>query len=233
MTPPPPPDQNAVVLVIDGKGSRLATSPAPGAGYARSRFSLTAEDDGLVRVVIRSEDTGESADRRRARFHGSRDPQRFARWLQEQFPGAQLVGEPKMQLVPGRDPTIMEIEGTVARTALQSGGGIKTYPGLLAWGANMVPGGERHGPLTMTVRPDLEWTLEVELGRPPKDLPETVMISTDFGELRIEAEAEKSGYRIQGSLHLVPGLVEAGEVAELRDFLVAVERHLDRRLESP
>jgi hypothetical protein len=97
----------------------------------------------------------------------------------------------------------------------------------------MVPGGERHGPLMITVRPDLEWTLEVELGRPPNDLPEEVTMSTNFGELRIEARAEKSGYRIQGSLRLVPGLVEAGEVAELRDFLVAVERHLNRRLESP
>jgi transglutaminase-like putative cysteine protease len=233
MNPPPPPDQNAVVLVIEGKQSRLATSPAPGAGVARSRFSLTPENDGRVRVVIRSEDTGEPADRRRARFHGSRDPQRFARWLQEQFPGAQLVGEPKLQLVPGRDPTIVEIEGTVARSALQSAGGIKTYPGLLAWGANMVPGGERHGPLMVTVRPDLEWTLEVELGRPPKDLPEAVTMTTDFGELRVEAKAEKSGYRVQGSLRLVPGLVEASEVAKLREFLVAVERHLDRRLESP
>jgi hypothetical protein len=226
-------DQGAVVLVVDGKQSRLATSPVLGAGVARSRYSLEAADTGQVAITIRAEDTGEAADRRRVRLAGTRDPQRFARWLQEQFPGAQLVGEPKLKVLPSRDPTIIEIEGTVARSALQSSGGIRTFPGRLVWGANMVPGGDRYGPLVVEGHSDLEWEVEVELGRPPKNLPEAVDLSTRFGELRIEITAAGSGYGVKGFLHIEPGLVEAGDVAALREFLVTVERHFDRRLESP
>jgi hypothetical protein len=231
--PPPPMDQGALVLVIDGPQSGPRVSPSPGAGRSTSRFILSPGAGSEVAITIESRDTGEAADIRRARFAGSRDPQLFARWLQEQFPGAQLAGEPRLQLAPGRDPTVVEIDGTVPRSALASSGGIRTYPGTLEWAARMVPGGERHGPLKIGVRPELEWTLEVDLGRPPKSLPEEVDLDTAFGALHITSTAESSGYRIEGSLRFEPGLIAADNVDELRQFLVTVERHLGRRLEAP
>jgi len=97
----------------------------------------------------------------------------------------------------------------------------------------MMPGGERHGPLMVEVRPDLEWSVEVELGRPPADLPGAVDMETPFGSLRIAIRAASKGYRVDGFLHIEPGLVEAERVVDLREFLIAVERHLGRRLESP
>jgi len=231
--PPPTVDQNAVVLVVDGPQSRLQITQAVGGGLARSRFAISLGDDDAVELEIRTDDSGEAADLRRVRFAGSRETQRVSRWLQELFPGAQLTGKPNLQLIPGRDPTIMEIEGTVARSALASSGGIRVFPGGLEWAASMVPGGARHGPLMVAVRPDLEWTLEVDLGRPPDSLPEAVDLDTEFGLLRVEIHTRAQGYRIEGFLHLEPGLVEAGQVVDLREFLVAVERHLERRLESP
>ncbi|MCU0233106.1 MAG: DUF3857 and transglutaminase domain-containing protein [Thermoanaerobaculales bacterium] len=233
LVPPPGPDQNAVVLVVDGPGSRLATSPAVGVGLTRVRYQLSRRDGDGLSITVRSDDTGDGADLRRARFAGSRDPQRFARWLQEQFPGAQLEGEPKLQVIPGRDPTIVELRGSLPRTALASGGGVRTYPGRLQWSASSVPGGSRHGPLIVAAQPDLEWALEVELGRPPRELPPPVELATDFGSLRVELAASDSGYRVSGALRLRPGLVAAADVAAFRDFLLAVERHLERRLETP
>ena len=86
-----------------------------------------------------------------------------------------LTKQRKIRHVRGRakfsSPTVVEIEGTIARSALASGGGIRTYPGNLEWAARMVPGGTRYGPLKVAVRPDLEWSLEVDLGRPPKSVP--------------------------------------------------------------
>jgi hypothetical protein len=231
--PPPPMDQGALVLVIDGPESEPQVSPSPGAGQSTSRFVLSPGDGSDVEITIESRDTGEAADIRRARFAGSRDPQLFARWLQEQFPGAQLTGEPRFQLPPSRDPTVVEIDGTVPRSALASSGGIRTYPGTLEWAARMVPGGERYGPLTIVVRPELEWTLEVDLGRPPKTLPEEVELDTAFGALHITPIVESSGYRIEGTLRFESGLVAAEDVDQLRQFLVTVERHLGRRLEAP
>jgi len=231
--PPPAMDQDALVLVIDGPQSKPQLTPTVGAGRAHSRFVLKPGDGSDVMITIEARDTGEAADIRRARFAGSRDPQRFARWLQQQFPGAQFTGEPRLQLMPGRDPTIVEIEGTIARSALASGGGIRTFPGNLEWAARMVPGGTRHGPLKMNVRPDLEWILEVDLGRPPKTLPEAVDLNTAFGLLDIAFKETSKGYRVDGMLHFESGLVDAEDVDELREFLVAVERHLGRRLEAP
>jgi transglutaminase-like putative cysteine protease len=231
--PPPTGDQDAVVLVVDGAESRPQTTPAVGGGLARSKFTLSLGEDGVVELAIRTDDTGEAADLRRVRFAGSRENQRVSRWLQELFPGAQLTGKPKLQLRPGRDPTIMEVEGTVTRSALQSSGGIGVFPGSLEWAASMVPGGTRHGPLMVAVRPDLEWTLEVDLGRPPGSLPEAIDLDTSFGSLRVEINAQAMGYRVEGFLHLEAGLIEAREVVDLREFLIAVERHLGRRLESP
>jgi Tfp pilus assembly protein PilF len=233
MVPPPPMDQDAWVLVIDGPQSRPRFSPVVGAGRSNMRFTLEPGVDSNVAISIESRDTGEAADIHRSRFAGSRDPQRFARWLQEQFPGAQLVGDPVTQLVPGRDPAIVKIEGTIAETALTSGGGVRVYPGRLDWAARMVPGGTRHGPMKIIVRPELQWVLEVDLGRPPKELPGSVELDTDFGSLHISPKPLSEGYRIDGLLRFEPGIVAADDVDELRGFLVAVERHLERRLEAP
>jgi hypothetical protein len=121
----------------------------------------------------------------------------------------------------------------VARSALASAGGIRSFPGTREWTALNVPGGSRYGPLMMVAVPDLEWVLETDLGRPPKTLPTVVDLDTDYGALHIDFEALSSGYRVKGRLHLDPGLVGAADVAGLREFLIAVERHLDRPLESP
>ncbi len=233
LEPPPAPDQQAVVLVVDGDVSGPQTTAVPGAGRSKLSYTLQSVAGESIEITVRSEDTGDAADVRRARFAGSRDPQRFARWLQEQFPGAQLEGEPTVHVIPSRDPTIVEAKGRVTRAALASGGGIPTFPGELQWQASTIPGGERRGPLMMAAWPDLEWTLEVELGRPPPNLPPPVTLDTRFGALHIEIEQLVSGYRVAGRLHVKPGLVAASDVSQLREFLVTVERHLSRPLESP
>jgi len=96
-----------------------------------------------------------------------------------------------------------------------------------------VPGGNRHGPLKLNVRPDLEWSLDVDLGRPPKTMPTPVELDTPFGSLHITTKSLSNGYRVNGSLHFESGTYDAEEVGGLREFLVAVERHLERRLEAP
>jgi hypothetical protein len=233
LEPPPAPDQQAVVLVVDSGGSGPQTTAVPGAGLSKMSYALRSGAGESIEITVRSEDTGDAADMRRARFAGSRDPQLFARWLQEQFPGAELEGEPSVRVIPSRDPTIIEAKGRVTRAALASGGGIPTFPGDLHWQASTIPGGERRGPLMMAVWPDLEWTLEVELGRPPRNLPSPVTLDTRFGELQIEIDQLGSGYRVAGRLHVEPGLVAASDVVQLREFLVTVERHVKRPLESP
>jgi hypothetical protein len=233
LEPPPGMDQNALVLVVDGGRSLPQTVPVVGAGGTRATYTLRRTNDDRVEIEVRSEDSGDAADLKRGRFAGSQEPQRFARWLQEQFPGVQLTGEPSARTLPGIDPTVIEARGMVSRAALASSGGVKVYPGELGWTAGSMPGGDRHGPLVTAVRPDLEWVLDVELGRPPGHLPDDVAMTTRFGELRLQAEAEKDGYRVEGSLCFTPGLVSAEDAGRLRDFLVEVERQLRRRLESP
>jgi hypothetical protein len=231
--PPPGIRQGAQVLVVDGPESSPRITPMPGAGYARFRYRLARGDDGLVAIEVRTEDTGEAADRRRLAFGGSSDPRRVTRWLQTQFPGAELVGEPKLRMVPGRDPTVLELEGRVARSALLGAGGIKTFPGEFQWASQLTPGNDRHGPLLLPVFPDLEWTVEVELGRPPGELPPAVGLATPYGELEIELAREVSGYTVTGSFRLKPGAVAAADAGDLRRFLVEVERQLGRPLEVP
>jgi transglutaminase-like putative cysteine protease len=231
--PPPGICQGAQVLVVDGPASAPQITPTPGAGYSRLSYRLERGDDGMVALEIEAEDTGEAADRRRMAFAGSSDPRRVARWLQAQFPGAELVGEPKLRMVPGRDPAVLELEARVARSALLGGGGIKTFPGELQWAAQLAPGGERRGPLLVPVRPELEWSVEVELGRPPGELPPPVELKTPFGELAIVSTPGAAGYRVTGSFRLKPGAVAAADADGLRRFLVEAERELGRPLEVP
>lgn len=231
--PPPGICQGAQVLVVDGPDSAPQITPTPGAGYSRLRYRLARGDVGMVTLELRSEDTGEAADRRRMAFAGSSDPRRVARWLQAQFPGAELVGEPKLRMVPGRDPTVLDLEARVARSALLGAGGIKVFPGDLQWAAQLAPGGERRGPMLVPVRPELEWSVEVELGRPPGELPPPVELRTPFGELAIATTVEATGYQVTGSFRLRPGVVAAADADGLRRFLVEAERHLGRPLEVP
>jgi hypothetical protein len=231
--PPPGICQGAQVLVVDGPDSAPQVTPTPGAGYARLHYRLARGDGGMVTLALEAEDTGEAADRRRMAFAGSSDPRRVARWLQAQFPGAELVGEPKLRMVPGRDPAVLELEARVARSALLGAGGIKAFPGDFQWAAQLAPGGERRGPLLLPVRPELEWSVEVELGRPPGELPPPVELRTPYGELAIDSTPEATGYRVTGSFRLQPGVVAAADADGLRRFLVEVERHLGRPLEVP
>ncbi len=231
--PPPSMDQDAVALVVNGPSSFLQTTPVVGAGLSSRRYRVRAAGDDTVDIEVRSEDNGDAADMRRARFAGSRESERFARWLRGQFPGVQVVGEPVAQVFPSRDPTLIEVKASIARSALASSGGIPVFPGELEWKASSVPGGLRSGPLMIVVKPDLEWTLEVDLGRPPGSLPEPTELEAAFGKLRLEIDGNDSGYVVEGFLHLVPGLVAAEDVEDLRRFLVTVERLLGRRLESP
>jgi transglutaminase-like putative cysteine protease len=231
--PPPPIDQGAQVLVVDGPTSVLELTPTPGGGLARSEYKLRREEGGFVSLEIRTEDTGEAADRRRLAFAGSHDPRRVARWLQNRFPGADLVSEPKLRMIPGRDPTVMEIEGVVSRSALLGAGGIRSYPGDFDLSRQLAPHDERSGPLLVPVRPSMEWSLEVELGRAPSDLPDSVELANDFGALDLQYENLGRGYRVTGAFRLSPGMVEAEATPAFRRFLVDVERHLARPLEVP
>jgi hypothetical protein len=83
------------------------------------------------------------------------------------------------------------------------------------------------------VRPDVEWELEVDLGRPAGRMPKDVDLDSRFGSLRIEHVAQDNGYRVRGYLHVEAGLVAADEADGLRQFLTDVERALDRPLEVP
>ncbi len=231
--PPPAMCQGAQVLVVDGIDSAPQITPTPGAGFARYQYRLGVAEAGLIPLKIRTEDTGEAADYRRATFAGSRDSRRVARWLQSQFPGAELVEESELRMIPGRDPAVMEIEGRVARAALLSAGGVSTFPGELDWAARLAPKGDRSGPLLVPARPVLEWTLEVELGRPPGSLPSSVDLDTQFGSLSLDYAASGNGYLVTGLFQLVPGTVTAADAPQFRQFLVDAERRLKRPLEIP
>ena len=195
-------------------------------------YKLERGDTGDIEIRVRTEDTGEAADMRRAIFAGSNDPQRYASWLQSQFPGARLVGEPTLRLRPGTSPATMELHGALSLVALVAAGGIPTFPGEFAWAAQLAPNAQRSSPLLLPVRPDLRWSTTVKLGRPADNIPDNISIKTDFGSLEIEFIPIELGYEVTGFFHLEPGLVEAGEAPALRRFLVLVQRHLERRLEA-
>ena len=233
MLPPPGMDQGATVLVVDGQNSQPRITPVAGGGLSLTTFVLSEDRDGLVPLKVKVEATGEAADRLRNRFAGSQDPRLFATWLQRSFPGAELTAEPKYRLVPSRDPAVIELEAMVPRTALESRGGIATYPGTLDLATRVVPTGDRSGPLLVKVRPDLEWNLVVKLGHPPSMDADTISLSSEFGSLNLTIEIEDKSYRINGYVHLEPGLVEADRALELREFLLEIERILRQPLETP
>ena len=231
--PPPGMDQGATVLVVEGSNSRPRVTPVAGGGLLQTAVFLGEHRDGLVSLEVRIESTGEAADRLRNRFAGSQDERLFATWLQSSFPGAELVAVPKYRLVPSHDPAVIELEAVVPRSALESRGGIATYPGNFDLAARVVPTSDRSGPLLVAVRPDLEWTLDVSLGRAPSVEADVHSLSGDFGSLKLTIELLEMGYRVSGYVHLEPGLVEAHRASELREFLLEVKRILSRPLETP
>jgi len=233
LQPPPTMCQGAQVLVVNGRQSAPQITPSPGGGLSSYRYLLRKADAGMVELEIQTEETGEAADLRRVQLAGSHDPRRVARWLQGQFPGADLAEEPKLQLIPARDPAVVELKGRVGRSALLGGGGIRTFPGELDWAMVLTPSGPRSSPLLIPVRPDLEWTVEVELGRAPERLPDPVDLDTAFGELKVDYRELAAGYRVTGRFNLRPGLVAAKDAEALREFLVTTERRLSRTLEVP
>jgi hypothetical protein len=233
LVPPPGVDQGAWVLVVDGASSRPRTTPVPGAGLVRTSYLLRRAEGATVDLELSSEATGDAASARRALLAGSRDRRRLERWLQGQFPSAELVGEPEQVMVPGTDPAVVRLEATMARGALLAGGGIPVFPGNLELSTRLAPAARRNGPLMVVARPDLEWTLEAEIGHGATSLPPDVDLETRFGTLTVKLEATERGYRVEGRFHLTPGLYPASDASELRDFLVAAERELGRPLEVP
>ncbi|RLE18191.1 MAG: hypothetical protein DRJ65_21730 [Acidobacteria bacterium] len=183
--------------------------------------------------MIKTSDTGEAATMRRGRFGGSQNPLLFSRWIQSQFPGAQVKGEPKLDLKPGRQAASIEVRATVERSALVAGGGLKTYPGVFDLDTELMPSDLRSTPLIVPVRPDLEWIIDLGPGPAPPVLPDPVVLRTSFGELTIDVERQSDGYRITGRFHLEPGVVGAERAPELRTFLVKSRRILERPLEVP
>ncbi len=233
LLPPPRLDQGASVLVVEGKDSRLRVTPIVGAGLSRMTVVLGEARDALVPLTLKVEDTGEAADRRRGRFAGGKAARPFATWLQQMFPGAELTADPVFRLTPSRDPAVIELEAVVPRTALESQGGVSTYPGTFDLATRVVPTASRSGPLLVGVRPDLEWTLEVNLGRPPTTSPDEIELKGEYGFLKLTTEVMEKGYRVKGYFHLEPGLIEADRAPELRAFLLEIGRILSRPMETP
>jgi hypothetical protein len=230
---PPAVDQGALTLVIDPATTGPLTTPSPGAGESQLSYTLRAGEGGMLELQVRAEERGDAATLRRAMFLGSTDPERYARWLQQQFPGAELVAEPNELLVPGRDPAIFELEALVPRAALTSGGGIPCFPDRLEVVPELAPSEDRRTPLMMRPRPELTWTLEVELGRRPTALPQAVELDSEHGSLHLDFRQHDHGYSLEGRLRLAAGMVAADQAESLRAFLVAVARHLSRPLEVP
>jgi hypothetical protein len=143
------------------------------------------------------------------------------------------VEDPELRLVPGQDPAIVELRAEVSRSALLGAGGIRSFPEEVDWAAQLTPSSQRVTPLLLPVRPNLEWRVEVDLGRPPQPLPGEVRLESPHGQLTLTYDATATGYRVEGSFGLVSGTVQASDIGELREFLLAVERHMERRLEVP
>lgn len=231
--PPPGSDQGAWALVVDGPGSRPLTTPTPGAGRFNYRFTLTRTESGIFDLMIRTSDTGEAATMRRGRFGGSQNPLLFSRWIQSQFPGAQVVGEPDLDLKPGQQAATIEVRATVERSTLVAGGGLKTFPGAFELDTELMPSDLRSTPIIVLVQPDLEWTIDLRPGPAPPVLPDPVALRTPYGELTIDVERHSDGYSVTGRFHLAPRIVAPEDAPELRSFLVKSRRALERPLEIP
>jgi transglutaminase-like putative cysteine protease len=231
--PPPGMDQRARVLVVDGQASRPQTTPSYGAGEFSYEYRLERRDGGDFTITIRTEDEGEAATIRRGRFAGSRNPLRFSRWLQSQFPGAELVGDPEYDLTPGLGVATMRIDGAVDGLALTASGGLRTFPGEFELVEQLAPTESRSTPLLVPVRPDLAWTMTISTGRPAGTLPEPVKLSNDYGLLEVQWDATDAGLEITGRFRLRPQLLAPSDYPAFRRFLVAAQQNLTRPVEVP
>ena len=235
MLPPPGMDQGAMVLVVDGDDSRPQNHPTGRWRTAQDHLPSRRRPNGMVPLKVRVEDSGEAADRRRGSIRrqqgsatvrdlaaavvpggrtdrGSRNIVWFPRATRPSSSSRRWCREPRSRAAEG-SPPIRE---------------------SLICATRVVPTGDRSGPLLVEVRPDLEWTLEVELGRPPATMPTATTLTGDFGSLKLEpSSSRRQGYRVEGYVHLEPGLIDARRAPELREFLLEVERILSRPLETP
>ncbi|MCP4901042.1 MAG: DUF3857 domain-containing protein, partial [bacterium] len=229
---PPGLDQVAWSLVIGQKGARPGPTPVIGAGLSKVFCRLERDDTSSeVLVEMRTEDTGDAASSRRAQLFGSRNPQKFATWLQGIFPGAEVLGEAELSMPPSQDPARFSIRGKMPLSVLTGSGGVQAYPGRINLVSNLAPVGERTTPVLMTVRPVLNWTVEVMLGESGETLPDDIALDTRFGSFELRYEEVTKGYTVEGSLVLKSGLVEPDAVPDLRRFLLEVEEALGRPVE--
>jgi transglutaminase-like putative cysteine protease len=229
--PPPGLDQSAWVLVVDGPRSEPQTTPYVGTGSWGYNYTLTERDSTAFDLVIRTEDTGEAATRRRGLFAGRRNRSVFSRWLQGQFPGAEMVGEADVALALGKSPAVMEVRAVLDRSALLAAGGLKTYPGSFELDTELTPTDSRSTPLKLPVRPDLTWTVTVATDGSTPTPPPPVRLESAWGSLEIDAVVDGSDLRVSGVFRLRPLLVAAEDARSLRTFLVDVRRALERRIE--
>ncbi len=231
---PPGIDQMGTSLVIEGLGSQPQQIPVIGAGVRSRTFRLTGEPEAtLLQVTMTAEDTGDAASELRATLAGRNDPTVLAEWLQAVFPGADVVSVPGSEIRPGRDPVRVHVEGTVVRTALRAGGGVPVYPAALDMLDRYRPSDRRTTPMIVLVEPELEWVLEVDLGRQPTKVPQARSIDSPFGTLELTVQRAATAVTVRGRLRLEPGVVAPDRAAEMRQFLLDVERALDQRVEVP
>lgn len=229
--PPPGADQNAWALVVEEENARPRMTPISGGGLYSMTYELSANDENRIQVSLHLEATGEAGTIQRGRFGGSENPTIFSRWLQSQFPGIEMVGDPETSLKPGKDPAIISLKGRIPESLIFAEGALHRYPGDFSLDEQYTPGEGRSGPLLLPVRPDLEWRLKIlDRGRtidfgPPAEL------KTPFGSLRIENRSIEGGVELYGFFHLEPGLVSAGDYPALRSFLVKVRSLLEGAVE--
>lgn len=225
-------DRHAWALVIRGPRSRPEWTPPGSAGTRDLRFRVAAAQGSVLEVAVEERSTGDAAQALRGALGGSRDPKRLERWLQGWFPGAAVEGTPEVSVKPGRDPATVSVAGTVPRSALRAGRGLRAFPGSFRLASRLTPTESRETPLLLTARPRLGWTISVA-GPAADQLPRPVHLESRWADFDLQAETTPEGYQVTGSFELRAGVVPPEEVPALRELLVQVEQACDQRLEVP
>ncbi len=225
-------DRHAWALVVRGADSRPAFTPAGPAGTRRLRFRVGPAGDTTLAVEVEERGTGDAAQALRGSLGGSRDRTRLERWLQGWFPGAAVEGTPEVSLEPGHDPATVTVRGTLPRSAVRAGGGLKVFPGSIRLASRLTPTESRRTPLLLTARPRLRWTVSVA-GRPGGPLPRPVHLENRWARFDLQVRDTGDGFEVTGDLRLHAGVVPAAEVPALRELLAGVEKACDQRLEVP
>ncbi len=227
-------DRGAWALVVRGEDSRPRLTPAGGAGVRSLHYAIRPGKTPAepLQVEVGEQATGDAAQGLRNGLGGSRDPQRLERWFQRWFPGATVTSVRKTFFEPGRDPAVVSIEGSLPRSALRAGRGLRVFPGTIRLTRQLTPTESRQTPLLVTARPILDWTLTVG-GLKGKAVPEETHLKTRWGDFDLSVERSGTEIVVHGRLELKPGVVPVSEVHEFREFLTAVERAVDQRMEVP